>query len=273
MNRIKQNIVMFIILALLFVFGLLIYDFSDELEDNISNNNWYRLENNKMTVVNFKNEEFSYLYDETKEEVSEFKECKEFRYNKSINILKLNCKIKKNKIYLSSIDDRKLSLTLNGDPKTFYISKEDAIKYDFIEKNELDEEQFQDLINTSLSDFDLIEHQNLMEIYKSKETVLVAYVTKELTIQNALNLKALYQFINQTNNTLYILNMDKLEEEELKELNKFIDTKNLIENKHIHIPIYKVGNKKCELITGIEVNALSELEAYNKIKETKNENF
>ena len=112
-----------------------------------------------------------------------------------------------------------------------------------------------------------------MEIYKSKETVLVAYVTKELTIQNALNLKALYQFINQTNNTLYILNMDKLEEEELKELNKFIDTKNLIENKHIHIPIYKVGNKKCELITGIEVNALSELEAYNKIKETKNENF
>ena len=71
MKNIKQNIVMAIILIFLFVFGLLIYDFSDKLDDNISNNNWYRLENNKMTVVNFKNEKFSYLYDENKEEVEE----------------------------------------------------------------------------------------------------------------------------------------------------------------------------------------------------------
>ncbi len=72
MKNIKQNVVMAIILIFLFVFGLLIYDFSDKLDDNISNNNWYRLENNKMTVVNFKNEKFSYLYDENKEEVEEF---------------------------------------------------------------------------------------------------------------------------------------------------------------------------------------------------------
>lgn len=273
MKNIKQNIVMAIILIFLFVFGLLIYDFSDKLDDNISNNNWYRLENNKMTVVNFKNEKFSYLYDENKEELEEFKECKDFRYNKSINIVKLNCKIKKNKIYLSSVDDKKLSLTLNGEPKTFYITKDDAIKYDFIEKNKLDEEQFQDLINTSLSDFDLINYQDLIKMYKEKETNLIAYITEELTIQNALNLKALYKFIDHTNKTVYILNMDKLDEEQIKELNKIIEIDTLIENKLINIPIYIVGNKKCEFMTGIEVNAVNELKELDKEKEQNNEDF
>ena len=38
--------------------------------------------------------------------------------------------------------------------------------------------------------------------------------------------------------------MDKLDEEQIKELNKIIEIDTLIENKLINIPIYIVGNKK-----------------------------
>ena len=41
----KQNIILIIILIGLFIFGLLIYDFSDELDKTLYNNSWYIYEN------------------------------------------------------------------------------------------------------------------------------------------------------------------------------------------------------------------------------------
>ena len=67
--------------------------------------------------------------------------------------------------------------------------------------------------------------------------------------------------------------MDKLDEEQIKELNKIIEIDTLIENKLINIPIYIVGNKKCEFMTGIEVNAVNELKELDKEKEQNNEDF
>ncbi|MDD4706232.1 MAG: hypothetical protein PHS24_03370 [Bacilli bacterium] len=267
----KQNIIMIIILLILFLFGLLIYDFSDELDKSVSDHNWYRVENNELTVISFKDRVFSYYYVETKKPVGLFELCTSFRYNHSINVIKLNCNIKENKLYIASVDDKKLTITINGIENIFYINESEAIKADFIKQNNLNEEQFGDLMNTSLIKFNTTTTDEVVNMFKVKKSQLVAFVTKELTIQNALNLKALYNFISNTNTNVFVLDIDTLEASEIEKFSKIdIKISDIIKQAPKSISIYNIGNKKHELITGIEVKAFSEVDSY-QIKEVYSE--
>lgn len=261
---------MIIILVILFFFGLIIYDFSDELDHSISDYNWYKIENKEMTVVSFKDRVFSYYYLETEKPVSIFKDCTSFRFNRSINVIKLNCHIKENKLYIAASDDKKITITINGEEKTFYINEKEAIKANFIKQNNLNEEQFGDLMDTSLTEFNIIKVDDIVEMYKSKNNQLLAFVSKELTIQNALNLKALHNMVSNTNTNIMILDIDNLEISEIEKLTKInIKISEIIENTKKSISIYNIGNKKHELITGIEVSAFSEIDDY-KINNNNN---
>ncbi len=267
----KQNIIMIIILVILFLFGLLIYDFSDELDKTVSDYNWYRIENNKLTAISFKDQVFSYYYVENKNPVSLFELCTSFRYNRSIKVIKLNCNIKENKLYIADVDDKKLTITINGVENIFYRSKPEAIKADFIKQNNLNEEQFENLMNTSLSDFNITTANEVVNMYQVKNNQLVAFVTKELTIQNALNFRALHNFISNTNTDVFVIDIDSLSASEIEKFSKInIKINEIIKQAPNSISIYNIGNKKHELITGIEVKAFSEIDGY-QIKEVYSE--
>ena len=55
-------------------------------------------------------------------------------YNRSINVIKLNCHISANKLYIVSASDNKLVMTINGEENVFYPSEKEAIKADFIKR-------------------------------------------------------------------------------------------------------------------------------------------
>ena len=50
--------------------------------------------------MNFRDNEFSFVNASSDEKIDEYKTCRTFRYNRSINVIKLNCNISSNKIYL-----------------------------------------------------------------------------------------------------------------------------------------------------------------------------
>ncbi len=256
----KQNIIMIIVLVILFLFGLVIYDFSDELDKSISDLDWYKVEGSRVSVLNFENQKFSYFNKEDGKQLEPFSSCKSFRYNRSINVIKLNCHISANKLYIVSASDNKLVMTINGEENVFYPSEKEAIKADFIKKNNLNEEDYTDLMEISFTDYNLINKDRLIEIYNSKEIELVTFVTKEETIQNALNIRALHNFIINSNTDVYLVDIDTLLEEDIKDLNKIkIDIKEIKENLKKSISIYNIGSKTKELITGIEVSTYGEL--------------
>lgn len=260
----KQNIIMLVILLILFLFGLLIYDFSDAIDKNISDYKWYRISYNKLTAISFKDQNFSYYYVETKKPVSLFESCNTYRYNRSINVIKLNCHIKENKLFLSNVNEKELTININGEENHFYINETEAIKADFMKQNNLNEEQYNNLMDTSLTKFNIITFDDVIKMFKSKKNQLIAFVNDEVTIQNALNLKALHNFINNTNNNIYVVDLNNLEASEIEKFNNInIKIKEISAKNKQAISIYSIGNKEIQLITGIEVKAFSELDNYN----------
>ncbi|MDD4795992.1 MAG: hypothetical protein PHG03_05520, partial [Bacilli bacterium] len=148
----KQNIIMIILLVALFIFGLLIYDFSDELNPSITDHDWYSIED-EMTVISFKDRKFSYFYASTGEAVSLYELCINYRFNKSINVIKLNCNLRQNKLYITKTTDEELILTIDGEEKTFYASEVLAKEAKFMESNKLSKSEFNDLMNIDLNKY------------------------------------------------------------------------------------------------------------------------
>lgn len=258
---------MIVILVALFFFGLLIYDFSDELDNSVTVHDWYALEDDEMTVISFKDRKFSYFYEATGKKVSLYDLCVTYRFNRSINVIKLNCNVKGNKLYVSEITENELILTIDGKEKTFYATKDLANEAAFMAKNNLSKEEFKDLMIIDLNKFTITTADDVVSLYKSKNVKLVAFVNEEQTIKNALNLRALYNLAANSNKSLLVIDYSKLSAVELAKLIKINDKipENISDfNKNI-IPIYIVGNKSFELTTDISVNAFSEVNNYNNI--------
>lgn len=263
----KQNIIMIIILVALFFFGLLIYDFSDELDNSVTSHDWYLLENGEMTALSLKDQQFSYFYVSTGKKVSLYDLCITYRFNRSINVIKLNCNMRGNKLYISSITDDELKLTIDGEEKTFYSTEEKAKEASFREKNNLSKEDFADLMNIDLNKFTITTVNDILELHKSKNVKLLAFVNDDKTIKNALNLRTLYNISANSNKSLLIINYDELTSVELAKLVKL--NKNLPQDvkefNNDKISIYIVGNKSFELTTDLDINTFSEVNDYNSI--------
>ena len=263
----KKNIMMIVILIALFFFGVLIYDFSDELTEEIANNEWYTVQETGLTVVSFKNNKFSYLLAATNKPLAGYEKCKNYRFNNSINVVKLNCSTKAHKLYITSSDDEKLVISIDGDEKTFYNSKEAALVAAFQVENNLTAEELNKLLSVDLSKFTGTTVSAVNTLYKGKTTKLVAFVSGGAGLKNALNLNGLETLADNSIHELVVLNSEKLTTAELKKLNKLnksIPTKpeELSSNT---IMVYAVGKKKCKLIATIDVNSLSEINNYNNV--------
>lgn len=261
----KQNVIMIVILIALFVFGLLIYDFSDELDKSITSHNWYIYENNDISVMSFKNNEFTYYQLGSKKDISDYDLCTTYRYNRSINVIKLNCSVIGNKIYIASYDKNTLKITIDGKEKVLYRSEELAKEDEFKKANNLTEEEYEQLINKDILKYNSNTIDEIITLYKSKTTKYVAFINSNITYHNALNYKALDNIISKTDKVIVTITTDDLSLIEAQKLHEISDVFSEKATDYVsdEIRIYQIGNKKVKLIDTINVKNILDASNYN----------
>ena len=240
----KQNIILIVILIGLFVFGLLIYDFSDALDDVLYDSSWYIYEDGKLNKMDFKDNEFSYVNVDSGKVLDNYKSCHTFRYNRSINVIKLNCNINENKIYVSRFDKNSLVMQINGVEKTYYSSKEEAI--DFTKYSSIIPAEFDTLLN-------------------SKETNYVAVVNSNVNYANISNYVALDKFISEAKKNVLLLNVSNITKEDAKNLHSKSDYFSADVSEYItnEINVYMIGNKKIKFVTKLDFKDLKSAKKFN----------
>jgi len=265
--QMKQNIIMIMILISLFFFGLLIYDFSDELDSSITKSHWYTILDGELTRMNLANNQFSFIYTETKEKVSAYKICSSFRYNRNINVIRLNCNVKANKIHLSNINDNSIVMTINGKEIEFFNQQAEAWNADFRNNNNLTIEEFNDLISFDFNKYTEVNLSDIQAITRSSDARYLAFVNSSQTLKNALNLEALRNYANKSSIPVVVIIIDYLRNDDLKalrKLNKDIPA-NIKDFDMDSILIYQAGERKFVFVHEINVNNFSEAESYNNI--------
>jgi len=260
----KQNIIMIAILVALFFFGLLIYDFSDELDKSISSRSWYAVMEGELARVSFSNHNFVFVNPETDERIPHFSDCVTYRFNRNINVIRLNCNVKGNKIHLSNITDDSITLTLDGDEVDFFILEEEAWNADFRNRNNLTLEEFNSIISFDFNKYTEVRASDVEAITRGDDRY-VAFVNNSQTFKNALNVEALRNFANNSSIPVVVIIIDDLTNEDLARLRRL--------NREIHsnvedfdldtILLYKAGDRKLTFIDEIDVYDFSEAESYN----------
>lgn len=261
----KQNIILIVILIGLFIFGLLIYDFSDALDDVLYDNSWYIYEDGNLNRMDFKDNEFSYVDVDSGKTLDNYKSCHTFRYNRSINVIKLNCNISENKIYVSSFSKDSLVMQVNGVEKTYYASESDANKYEFIKNNGLTKKEYDKLIDIDFTKYSSIIPAEFDTLLNSKETNYVAVVNNNINYLNVSNYVALDKFVTDAKKNVLLLNVSNITKEDAKNLHSkseyfSTDVKEYITNE---INIYLVGNKKIKFVTKLD---FKDLKSANEFK-------
>jgi hypothetical protein len=262
----KQNIIMVIILIALFIFGLLIYDFSDELDSKITSHNWYIYENKEMDVMSFKNNEFSYTNADTKKSVVAFESCVTYRYNKSINVIKLNCSILGNKIYIKSYDDEHLILTINNEEITLYKSRELAEAAKFKNDNNLTDSEYNILMNKDLTKYKSVTTDEIVKLNKSKDINYVAFINGNLNYDDTFNYEALDSIINKNSDKIiYVYNTKDINESDISKLHQVSDLFTLKLSDYVsnNIKIYRITKKSIIFLDEINVTNYAEASSYN----------
>ena len=264
----KQNIILIIILIGLFIFGLLIYDFSDELDKTLYNNSWYIYENDTLRKMNFRDNEFSFVNASSDEKIDEYKTCRTFRYNRSINVIKLNCNISGNKIYIASFDEDQLKISVNGEDRVFYSSIDEVRKNEFIKNNNLTLEEYENMINIDFSKYSNINPSEFDTLYNSKESNYVAIVNNNISYTNISNYIALDKFISESKKNVILLNVSNISKEDAKNLHKKCDDfkEDSVDYVKDEIDIYLVGNKKIKHVEKLDFKNISDAKNYKGIE-------
>jgi len=252
----KKKLFLIIVLILLFVFGVLIYDFSDEMDVLLTGHKWYLDNNDEIYVLSLKNNKFTYVKEDGNK-ISEYQSCETYHYNSNVSMIKLNCDASNKKIYIVSYDNKKLVLNYDGEEKTFYSSKEIALIENFKQENNLTDSEYDKLLSIDFNDDLLINYKKLLELYKGKTTVYVGIITYNINYENVYNYQVLNNLINNSSKDFYLINVDKLSESEKIKLDKL--TK--ISDYNNKIYVYEVNNKKVKL--KVEIDALNEKDLSN----------
>lgn len=248
----KKNIILISLLILLFVFGLLIYDFSDNLNKEIINKNWFLVDHNDLYEISFKDNNFVYLKNNKK--IVDFEDCKNYHFNNSTNVVKLGCSNKK--AYIASFDENTLTMTIDNKENTYYSSKDLAYEENFKKQNELTDDEYKSLIAIDLSEYSSITMKELNSIYKGKKKVYIALVKETINYNNAFNMNVLTAMIKNSTQEYQLLFIDKLNETNLEKLNSYTKQKEYNDNE---ILVYEVGNKKFKLKEKIKITSKEEM--------------
>lgn len=248
----KKNIILISLLILLFVFGLLIYDFSDNLDKEITNKNWFLVEDNDLYEISFKDNNFVYLKNNKK--IVDFEDCKNYHFNNSTNVVKLGCSNKK--AYIASFNENTLTMTIDNKESTYYSSEDLAYEENFKKQNELTDEEYKSLVAIDLSEYSSISMKELNSIYKGKKNVNIALVNETINYNNVFNMNVLITMIKKSEQKYHLLFLDKLNEANLEKLNSYTKQKEYNSNE---ILIYEVGNKKFKLKEKIKITDKEEM--------------
>lgn len=248
----KKNIILISLLILLFVFGLLIYDFSDNLDKEIVNKDWFLADNNDLYEISFKDNNFVYLKNNKK--IVDFEDCKNYHFNNSTNVVKLGCSNKK--AYIASFDENTLTMTIDNKENTYYSSEDLAYEENFKKQNELTDDEYKSLIAIDLSEYSSITMKELNSIYKGKKKVYIALVKETINYNNAFNMNVLTAMIKHSTQKYQLLFIDKLNETNLEKLNSYTKQKEYNDNE---ILVYEVGNKKFKLKEKIKITSKEEM--------------
>lgn len=248
----KKNIILISLLILLFVFGLLIYDFSDNLDKEITNKNWFLVEDNDLYEISFKDNNFVYLKNNKK--IVDFEDCKNYHFNNSTNVVKLGCSNKK--AYIASFNENTLTMTIDNKESTYYSSEDLAYEENFKKQNELTDDEYKSLVAIDLSEYSSISMKELNSIYKGKKNVNIALVNETINYNNVFNMNVLTTMIKKSEQKYQLLFIDKLNETNLEKLNSYTKQKEYNSNE---ILIYEVGNKKFKLKEKIKITDKEEM--------------
>lgn len=248
----KKNIILISLLILLFVFGLLIYDFSDNLDKEITNKNWFLVEDNDLYEISFKDNNFVYLKNNKK--IVDFEDCNNYHFNNSTNVVKLGCNNKK--AYIASFNENTLTMTIDNKESTYYSSEDLAYEENFKKQNELTDDEYKSLVAIDLSEYSSISMKELNSIYKGKKNVNIALVNETINYNNVFNMNVLTTMIKKSEQKYQLLFIDKLNETNLEKLNSYTKQKEYNSNE---ILIYEVGNKKFKLKEKIKITDKEEM--------------
>lgn len=253
----KKNIIVVILLMGLFVFGLLIYNFSDEVDKILSNNEWYLVENGNANVMSFRNNKFYYKDFNNGKSIDLYKDCKNYLYNSNINVIKLDCSIDDNKIYINNISNDILNITINNENKILYSSLDSAYVTDFKTNNNLSDKEYNELININLDEYSFISVSDIIKKYNSKSYGYVAFVNTDISYANIYNYKELDKLL--VNKDIKLLNTNILTTNNKKKLNniskKYFNSKeDFIKDEII---IYKIGKKSVNVDKILDINTIN----------------
>ena len=248
------------ILIVLFIFGILIYDFSDDIDPLLLDNTWYINNNKEIYTLSLKNNKFS-LVNENNELVSEYKNCTSYQYNSNVSMIKLKCDGLSKKIYISEYDKEKLVLNENGVDRNYYSNKEIALIEKFKEVNELSDNDYNNLISINFNEDLFIGYKVFNSLLKSKDKVYVGLISNNINYENVYNYQVLNNLITNSTKKFYLLSIDKLNQEELDKLNK--QTK--VNNYEDKIYVYEVSKKGINNKVIIDTTSKNDLSNYKEI--------
>lgn len=239
----KQNVILMGILGVLFMGGVFIYDFSDTMDEKLTNHKWYIVENNKTYAMSFNDNYFAYT-DEDGKVVDKYKDCDMYHYNSNTNVVKLSCNIDNNKLYIATYDDDKLVLTINGSEKNYFSTPELATVDNFKTSNKLSEAEYANLMNIKFDEKLYTTVSKIKDYINSKNNSYLVFIDSSINTNNAFSYAKLKERIDSSKKSYHLIELSSLDEDELKNLNKKINTNDF---KSGNVYIYLVGNKKVKL--------------------------
>ena len=256
----KKKLFLSLVLIILFVFGILIYDFSDEMDTLLTSHKWYINENNQINELEFKDRILAYTSSEGNV-LDDYKDCSSYKYNNSVNVIKLSCKGTNKKIYISSYDDERLILSENGNEKIFYSNKDSALIEKFKSDNELSDNEYNKLLSINFNDELFINYKDLKNILKSKMNIYIGVVDNNITFENVYNYQVLNNLINNSSKDFYLININSLTEEELNKVSSITG----VDNFNDKVYVFEVKNKKIKSRVIIDTFNKEDILEYNNI--------
>ena len=247
----KKGFIFILILVVLFVGAILIYDFSDIPSEMLAGHDWYLIENNDVYVLNLENNKFSFKNKNNDEE--RYKNCNTYKYNNSSNVIKLDCSIKNNKLYIATFDENKLVATINVEQKTLYKSEELAYEYKFMSDNGLSEQEYNELYKLNFDEKYFINVKEFLTIYKGKNKKKVVLVSNSYNYKNILDYVKLSKILDDSYKLIAI---DSLSESDLQSLFNKIGITDYDNNL---VTIYLVGNKNTSISEVLDIKNIKEI--------------
>lgn len=240
----KKIVIFILILSFLFIGALFIYDFSDEIDEKLTTHEWFTLIDDNNYLLNLKKGSFEYK--NINNEKSNYNNCHNYVYNSSSNVIKLDCNVKNNKLYIASFSEDELTVTIDGIERVFFSTIDKAILNNFLTVNNLTNEEYLELLNVQYDAKYFVSYKEFNSIYKGKEIKYIVLISKDINYDNIFEYNKLKEILNDD---FVLIQREELSDSEFKEVSHKLNIK-----ESNSLIIYEVANKKVKAIELTDFN-------------------